>query len=54
MPGVFFGLGMSYADHPNVAYSPVGLSYGSNAAPVVPQLNINHTLNFLASLFVNY
>ncbi|MEW6435620.1 MAG: carbohydrate porin [Pseudomonadota bacterium] len=54
VPGVFLGMGVSYVDHPAAAWSPNGVAYGSATAPVVPQLNINHALNFLASAFINY
>ena len=59
IPGVFVGLGVAYIDHPNLTFSPNSLQFGSQAAPPSPiigpvsQLNINHAVNFLASLFVN-
>ncbi len=59
VPGVFVGLGVAYVDHPTVTYSPSSLQYGSTAAPASPfigpvsQYNVNHAVNFLASLFVN-
>ena len=59
VPGVFVGLGVAYVDHPALDFSPNTLQYGSQAAPASPiigpvsQLNINHAVNFLASLFVN-
>ena len=59
VPGVFVGIGAAYVDHPTVTYSPNALQFGSAAAPPSPiigpvsQLNVNHALNFLASVFVN-
>jgi porin len=51
--GLYVGVGVSYIDHPASAWSPDALPYGSTAAPVNPQLNINHAINFLASMHVN-
>ena len=53
LSGLYFGLGVAYVDHPAVIYSPNALAYGSSAAPAFPQYNINHAVNFLASIFVN-
>jgi porin len=52
-PGVYVGLGVSYIDHPSASWSPNALAFGSTAAPVNPQLNINHAVNMLGSLYVN-
>lgn len=53
VPGVFAGMGVAYIDHPSTLYAPNELGFGSAAAPVTPQLNVNHAVNFLASLSVN-
>jgi porin len=51
MPGVHITLGAVYVDHPSLTYAPSELGYGSAAAPVNPQLNINHALNFAAGVY---
>jgi porin len=53
MPGIYTGIGVAYIDHPALTYSPNAGAYGAAAAPVFPQYNINHAVNFLASLFIN-
>jgi hypothetical protein len=49
--GVYVSLGAQYIDHPSASYSPNTPAYGPAAAPVSPQRNIDHSVNFLASLF---
>jgi porin len=65
MSGIYFTLGAQYIDHPAVAFAPGLLGNGSNQAtiPVAPglsvpnplsPLNINHAVNLLASLYMNF
>jgi porin len=51
--GWYVGVGAAYIDHPSAAWSPNAIPYGSATAPINPQLNINHALNFLASMHIN-
>lgn len=53
IPGWHVLFGAAYVDHPSSTWSPNAVAYGSAAAPVVPQYNINHALNFLAGMFIN-
>jgi porin len=60
MSGVFVTMGAQYIDHPALAWSPkCSTGYGSKGGCTIPALggadfsgyNINHALNFVASLY---
>jgi porin len=60
-PGVYASLGAAYVDNPSALWSPLDSTAGSSLATAVKgplagtaaNYNINHSINFLASLFIN-